>query len=285
MGNKCRLSQESSILLIFHFTIIELMTVLSIIMILAAVLIPSLMKSKKSALSVSCKNNLKQLALSNFMYASAWNHCVAWGSDAGKNSTNLQRWYGRRKSTANNAVYNAKEGPLYKYLKGEDIIRCPEFELQLDPDTPSLENGSHGYGYNLYVGTLAYSVADLESEACYRTGISMNDFHDPSNTVMFSDAAMNVNSAGIMESNSPRGTLASCSTTYAPFGVSDTKTDTNLRNDPSIHFLHENRANISWSDGHVSSEHLEWAPDDGWKRKKLGFFGSSSDNSLFNPKF
>ena len=283
MEKKHHLSRAGSIRDTHNFTIIELMTVISIILILAGILIPSLMRSKRSAQSASCKNNLKQLALTNFMYASTWGHCVAWGAD--KNSTNLQRWYGCREAVNNNSPYNIKKSPLYQYLKGKNIIKCPEFAIQLNPDTPSPENGSNGYGYNFYVGTLAYFVSNPATDAYYKTGISINDFHDPSKTVMFSDAAMNVNSFGDTELNINQGTLASCSITYAPFDVINKETDTNIENDPSIHFLHERRANISWSDGHVDSEQLDWTINSGWKNKNLGFFGSSSDNSLFNPKF
>ena len=268
---------------VYLFTMIELMTVIGIIIILAGILLPTLMQSKRSAQSVYCKNNLKQISLANFMYADTWERCIPWGAD--KNSKNLQRWFGRRTVDSNSAKYNHKLGPLYPFLKSEEIIRCPEFEIQLSDPPPSVENGSNGYGYNFYIGTQAYFETDPTSNAYYSTGILIQNFHDPSNTVMFSDAAMNINSFGNIQSNSSTGELASYSITYAPFGVANKTTDTNLVNDPSIFFLHERRANISWSDGHVNSQSMDWTHDNGWKKKKLGFFGSSSDNALFNPAY
>jgi prepilin-type N-terminal cleavage/methylation domain-containing protein len=63
------------------FTLIELLVVIAIIAILAALLLPALIKSKLKAQGIQCMNNHRQLALAWRMYAEDNNDVLVYASD------------------------------------------------------------------------------------------------------------------------------------------------------------------------------------------------------------
>jgi prepilin-type processing-associated H-X9-DG protein len=263
------------------FTLVELMVVISIILLLASLLMPTLNRSRQSAQSTYCQNNLKQLMMVNSMYLSTWENYVAWGCD--RTTTNLVRWHGVRSAVSNSAEYDPTLGPLHPYLHGKKNPACPYLQA-IDSNAPSVERGGGGYGYNIYVGARKYFVDDPNSAEAYKCGIKSSNLSNPDTVVVFSDTAMNVTPSGDVQSNSSKGVLAEYSISNSPFGVANKETDTNLEKEPSIHFRHNRLANVAWGDGHVNSEVLEWTWDSHWDSKSLGFFGSNLDNTLFSPK-
>lgn len=264
------------------FTMIELMVVIGIILILAALLLPSLASSKDSARATYCINNLKNISLASFQYSQEWERFCAWGSD--RKTTNLMRWHGKRSTVSNTAEYDASMGPLFAYLKGQ-IFACPILNTAIEVSHPSIERGGGGYGYNLYLGSDAYFVDVSDSEASYEKGILTKDLKHPDTTVMFSDTAMNLDSTGNVSANLSTGKLGEYSMCVAPFTVNNMKTQTGLGYaDPSMHFRHMKQCNIGWGDGHVDAELMQWTLNSGWRDKKLGFWGPKTDNSLFDPR-
>ena len=188
-----------------------------------------------------------------------------------------------QKTVSNTAEYKPSKGPLNNYLKTEVFPSCPMFAKFATPDAPSQEKGGGGYGYNIYVGTRAYFVENSDSDEAYASGILINEMRNPTETVMFTDSAMSVNSSGSPATPGSTKITAEYSISYAPYGVSSKATDKNIVNDPSIHFIHNESANVSWGDGHVSQETFQWTINNAWKNSLLGFFGDQEDNTLYDP--
>lgn len=99
------------------FTIIELLVVVSIIAILAAVLLPALNMVREKSRSINCSSNLKQVGLAFLQYANDYDDLVLYM----KNSQSWPRYVLKNDGYVSNATYlNASLG----YLPRKAAI-CP----------------------------------------------------------------------------------------------------------------------------------------------------------------
>ena len=75
------------------FTLVEMMVVIVVISIMAALLLPALSKAKEQARSVACRNNMKQLSLAFLMYSEDNSDTFPWpGGPSGRAVNNPNQY-------------------------------------------------------------------------------------------------------------------------------------------------------------------------------------------------
>jgi prepilin-type N-terminal cleavage/methylation domain-containing protein len=165
-GSQTRLSPEPA------FTLIELLVVIAIIGILASMLLPVFSRSKETAHMTTCRNNLRQMAITVKLYADDhqnrfpgkyiarvnptdglpiggyWNAQYTMGGPDGK-----PEWMDEA-GEAPPAAYR----PFYNYMRPSEVYRCPRDKGmpagRLNPT--NWENLGCSYHYN--AGALAWIV-------------------------------------------------------------------------------------------------------------------------------
>jgi prepilin-type N-terminal cleavage/methylation domain-containing protein/prepilin-type processing-associated H-X9-DG protein len=246
------------------FTLIELLIVVVIIGVLAGLLLPALAGAKESARAAICKSNLHQLTLAALLYCQ-YNDDYFPPSSWDLNTRNLHRWHGVRDTTRE--PFDFKRSPLYELLKGDRVKACPSFAQYLT----GFEAGCGGYGYNDdYIGSGRGVPDDLSSGPARRAML-----RDPSNTVLFADAAF-LGGEG-------SGSLIEYSFITEPLFEAWGKCPST----PSVHFRHRGYANVSWCDGHITSEPMGWSsngffPNFDFAGHHIGYIGPYHDNRLYD---
>jgi prepilin-type N-terminal cleavage/methylation domain-containing protein/prepilin-type processing-associated H-X9-DG protein len=133
------------------FTLIELMVVIAIIGILAALLLPALSKATESARTTVCINNLRQLTFAWHLYADDNDDWLAPNTPANVTSHGqvLPSWalgdirYGSPDGTNIDYLIGNRVGSLGPYVGTHRIYKCPSdrslTELRPRPPRPNME--------------------------------------------------------------------------------------------------------------------------------------------------
>jgi type II secretory pathway pseudopilin PulG len=246
---------------------VELLVMIAVIAILAAILLPELGKGREASWRAACLSNLRQLAMGNQAYADDRGSYVPAAADIW--GLNLQRWHGRR-ATADES-FDAAASPLAPYLgAGERIRTCGSFR----PAAGGFESGCGGYGYNAAgVGSRAYLVG---SYAGAGLGLPAGGLRDPAHTVMFADAAF-------PQRRGSTTALIEYSFVEPYRHLADTQPEETYVAEPSMHFRHGGCSNVEWCDGHGTAEPLTVRRSGGAStRLGLGWIGEGN-NALFDP--
>lgn len=263
---------------IVFFTIVELLVVIGVIVILAGLLLPALVKSKDKGKSASCMSNLKQLSLANTQYSNDFSTYVSY--NPGPMRGNDARWHGVRKDSGSD--FDPSKGPLAAYLGESGKVKaCPGMQ----DFASGFEAGCGGYGYNeVGVGSTKYLIGFSWPDPSLATGMKPEKIESPVSTVMFADTAY-------LDS----GVLIEYSSVEAPFSLWSatadklkTKKPASAYSTATVHFRHGRSANVSWVDGHADSRKRTFSHTSGistvaeLENVSIGNFGPE-DNSLYDP--
>jgi prepilin-type N-terminal cleavage/methylation domain-containing protein/prepilin-type processing-associated H-X9-DG protein len=204
------------------FTLVELLVVLAIVSLLAALLLPALASAQHRARQARCVSNLRQLGLAAQLY---WddheNLCFKYRLGA-TNGGHIY-WFGwiqDEEAGEGQRAFDPSLGALYSYLHGRGVEICPS--LRAGPGVKMKANGAtYGYGFNLLL-----------------FGQNMQRVSRPADIVSFGDAAQ-------------------VNTWQAPASPSHPMIEEWYYLDPNwptAHFRHRGQAGVCFVDGHIGAE-------------------------------
>ena len=211
------------------FTLIELLVVTAIIGILAAMLLPALVRAKNSAQRADCTSNLRQLGLANELYLGD-NAGLAFRKCGLADATGQKWWFGWLGAGAEGQrPFDLTSGVLYAYLHGSDLRLCPALNYASPLFKLKATNVVFSYGCNTYL--FAGPI---------QPPVSASTLRHPADTVVFADAA---------EVNDFQAPASRTHPMFEEFYYVDTNTSY-----PNAHFRHSQLANAIRADGHVELE-------------------------------
>ena len=111
------------------FTLIELLIVIAIIAILAAILFPTFAKVRENARRAACQSNLKQLALAFTQYTQDNDERMPGATDGGNGGAGVSggwMFFKTFNGTPAPGAFDPAQGSLYPYVKSRAVYVCPD---------------------------------------------------------------------------------------------------------------------------------------------------------------
>ena len=209
------------------FTLVELLVVLAVTALLAALLLPVLGSGKGAAQRLQCVSNLHQLGLAAQMY---WDDHDgrAFAFRGGATNGGDLYWFGwLQRGREGQRAFDPAPGALAPYLQGRGVELCPSFNYSFRQFKLKASGASYGYGYNLHL-----------SAPVGQPPVSLGKVTQPSEVILFADSAQ-VNT--FQPPASPTHPMLE-----EFYYVNATEA--------TAHFRHRQKLNAVFCDGHVGAE-------------------------------
>lgn len=111
------------------FTLVELLTVISIIAILAAIMFPAFTSVMENGRKASCLNNIKQLSTAFVMYSNEFGNMLPSATSGSSGAGMPGGWVYYTRYPANDTTtpnsFAVGQGALFRYVKNTGVYICP----------------------------------------------------------------------------------------------------------------------------------------------------------------
>lgn len=161
------------------FTLIEILIVITIIAILAALLFPVFARTRENARRTACISNLRQIGMGLLQYL------------GDNDEQNTRAWYGS--SGASNATSSYKwMDAIFPYVKNEELFNCPSHSLPVTIGTSTFDKYKFRTGRNFGSYGVNTTYYNVEIDGVY-TNPFQNPFASswpaPASTIYAADSA------------------------------------------------------------------------------------------------
>ena len=165
------------------FSLIELLVVISVVAIIAAMLMPALRQARDSARASVCTSNLRQLGLAMQAYLDDHGRYFPYFTNVGAD----RLWYFGMESPFNASgapgtrMIDLTQAKLFPYFRTQHGIEvCPSYDYRSPRWRQKYNQITAGYGLNFYLFDLVASgVTQPSRRICFADSAQVNTFQAP----------------------------------------------------------------------------------------------------------